>query len=233
MNKLLLALCALLFLLVGGWLGLSQVDPRNASAVPLAADVHHANRLAGEWLVARSFPLPPCGQGRDRNDLPVELKDHVVGSVGGAVEGLYSWTDASGALHYSDDPADVPTGQRVEKVERLPTLEVYRGEYSKLKAGAMARVKPRAPRRAAQTGGRVTAIVYSAKWCGACKSTKAFLLARGVVVDERDIDEDPRALSELLSLAGQDAAIPVTVLGKKVVGGFDESALAEALRLAR
>ncbi len=233
MRKLLLALCALLFLVTGGWLALSQVDPRNASAVPLAADVHHANRLAGEWLVARSFPLPPCGAGRDRKDLPVELKDHLVGAVGGEVDGLYTWTDSTGAVHYSDDPSNVPEGQRVERLEKLPTLDVYRGEYSKLKAGAMARVKPAVPRRAAQTGGRVTAIVYSAKWCGACKSTKAFLLEKGVVVDERDIDEDPRALSELLTYAGPDAAIPVTVIGKEVIGGFDQTALTEAVRLGR
>jgi glutaredoxin len=54
-----------------------------------------------------------------------------------------------------------------------------------------------------------------------------------VAVEERDIDRDPRALAELVAIAGKDAAIPVTVIGKKAVGGFDPAELRNALAAAR
>jgi len=157
-----------------------------------------------------------------------------VGKVEGSVGEMYSWTDESGETHYSDDLGAVPEAKRAgAKVDSLPKLEVYRGEYSRIKAATLANVTPAAPRHAAAVKGRMTAIVYSAKWCGACKTTKAFLAEQGVVVDERDIDEDPKALSELVAIAGKDAAIPVTIIGKKVIGGFDEPALTEAIGISR
>jgi hypothetical protein len=38
----------------------------------------------------------------------------------------------------------------------------------------------------------------------------------------------PQGNAALVKLAGEDAGIPVTVIGKKVIGGFDEAALRAA-----
>ena len=149
-----------------------------------------------------------------------------------AVEGLFRWTDRKGVVHFVDEVERVPEPHRAAaRIRSLPLLTVYHGQYSRLRPGA-ANVAPAEPRPSAPGAG-ARAIVYSAEWCGACKKTKAWLAEQGVAVEERDIDRDPRALAELVAIAGKDAAIPVTVIGGKAVGGFDPAELRSALAAHR
>lgn len=226
--RFLLLLVFLALLAAGGWVGLSVLAAPDPGKVPLGTTVARSNRLAGEWLIAHSFPRPPCGDRTGAAGLDAYL---IPGAAAQEVPELYSWTDEQGEVHWVEDLGEVPERFRGQaKVDALPSVSVYRGQYSKLKV-SFAGVKPATPRRPA--GGRgLTAIVYSAEWCGACKSAKAFLGGLGVAVEERDIDKDPRALAELASISGKDAAIPVTVIGKKVVGGFDEAELRAAVEAA-
>lgn len=212
-----LALATLVALLPGGWLALSLLDPSRAGSIPGGAAVRRLNREAGQWLLDRSLPLPDCPTG---DGAPRE-----------AVEGLFRWTDERGVVHFVDEEERVPERHRARaRIRSLPLLTVYHGQYSRLRQGAgdVAPAEPRPP--AAGAGAR--AVVYSAAWCGACQKTKAWLAQQGVQVEERDIDKDPKALGELVAIAGKDPAIPVTVIGKKAVGGFDPAELRRALAAA-
>jgi glutaredoxin len=216
---------------LGVWGGLSLLGPSEAPKYPLGGEVMHLNRIAGEWLALRSFPRPEC---ESREAAASSVDAFKMGAIDGEIAEMYSWTDSkTGEVHYTDDPQDVPERQRAgSRVESLPKLEVYRGAFSKVKA-SLDSVKPIAPRRPAAGGNQVRAVVYSAEWCGACKSTKALLVELGVVVEERDIDKDPRALQELVGIAGNEAAIPVTLIGKKVIGGFAQDELRAAVAAAK
>ena len=192
------------------WALMTVVSPETANRFTGGAFVREQNRAAGRWLRERNAPRPKC------------QPDEVVRSAD--VKGLYSWTDAEG-VHYVEDPAQVPEKYRASsKVDALPSLQTYSGAYSRLKTSNRG-VKPALKVEPA----KATAVVYSAEWCGACKDTKAFLKSLGVSVEERDIEKDPKANAELVKLAGEDAGIPVTVIGKKVIGGFDEAALRAAV----
>ena len=59
---------------------------------------------------------------------------------------------------------------------------------------------------------------------------KEFLSRAGKTFTERLVDEDDAAYDELLALGYR--AVPVTVIGDKVVVGFDETSLATALAAA-
>lgn len=190
------------------------------------------NREAGQWLLDRSSPLPDCPTDDGAT------ADHGERSGGGAekarepVEGIYRWTDQQGVTHFVDEEERVPEGHRAgAKVHSLPLLTVYHGQFSRLRRSAGG-VAPAEPRPSAPGAG-ARAVVYSAEWCGACRKTKAWLRQRGVAVEERDIDKDPRALAELVAIAGKDPAIPVTVIGGKAVGGFDPAELGSALAKSR
>lgn len=197
-------------LLAAFWLVLTLVPAQTATGFSGGTFVREQNRRAGRWLRERSAPRPQC-----EPDGTVRAAD---------VEGVYSWTDASG-VHYVEDPSLVPEKYRAgAKVDALPVLQTYSGAYSRLKTSNRG-VKPAEKIEPA----RATAVVYSAQWCSACKDTKAYLGSLGVTVDERDIEKDPKANAELVKLAGEDAGIPVTVIGKKVIGGFDPAALKAAL----
>ncbi|HEY3446798.1 MAG TPA: glutaredoxin family protein [Myxococcales bacterium] len=197
-------------LFVAFWVLMTLAPAETANGFSGGTYVREQNRAAGRWLRERNAPRPKCGP------------DEVVRAAD--VEGLYSWTDESG-VHYVEDPSQVPEKYRSgSKVDALPVLQTYSGAYSRLKTSNRG-VKPAERIEAA----KATAIVYSAEWCGACKDTKAFLKSLGVTVEERDIEKDPKANAELVKIAGEDAGIPVTVIGKKVIGGFDEAALRAAV----
>ncbi len=219
------AIAAFGAVLVGGWVGMSLLDPARAAQVPGGAAVRRLNRDLGQWLLDRSTPLPDCpADGGVAAARP---------GAGGAdpreaVEGLYRWTDEKGVTHFTDEEERVPEPHRAgSKVRDLPLLTVYRGEYSRL-PGRAAAVAPAMP-RPSTPGAGTRAVVYSAAWCGACKKTKAWLAEQGVTVEERDIDRDPRALAELVAIAGKNPSIPVTVIGGKAVGGYDPDELSRAL----
>jgi glutaredoxin len=227
MRKLLLPMLVLLVAAVAGWWTASQLANGVSRQASWALSVRRANADAARWLLDRSYPCPPTVD---------EVAAAPADDVGGAGFEPLSWTDERGGVHYVDSPDLVPARYRKVATRReLPTVKVYRGSFTRVAqltrgvrpAEAIASPAPSAP------GEKPKAIVYSAKWCGACREAKQYLASIGAEVVERDIDADPAALAELVKLAGEDAAIPVTVVGESVVAGYDRDGLATAVEKAR
>ena len=57
----------------------------------------------------------------------------------------------------------------------------------------------------------------------ACDRVKGFLSQAGVAVTERNVNEDPAAYDELIARGWQ--TVPMTVIGDRVIRGFDPVAL--------
>ncbi len=74
-------------------------------------------------------------------------------------------------------------------------------------------------------------VVYSSPTCASCKSAKDFLTAKGVRFTEKDITQDKNA-QELETRTGDNGTVPVIVVGKSVVVGFDRPKLQAALGLS-
>lgn len=75
-------------------------------------------------------------------------------------------------------------------------------------------------------------IVYTAKWCGYCKSEIKWLQANKVPHEVIDIEEDLDSLKALEKQLGQTiAGVPVTMVGDELIRGFDRPKLKEALGL--
>ena len=76
-------------------------------------------------------------------------------------------------------------------------------------------------------------IIYGASWCGACRSTASFLRQRGVPFQEKDIERDPGARSEMLQkarAAGVSAnGIPVIDFRGRILTGFDRATMVRLL----
>jgi glutaredoxin len=60
-----------------------------------------------------------------------------------------------------------------------------------------------------------------------CGKVKEYLSQKQITFDDRDITKDPTAISELQKLGFMTT--PVTVVGDKVIVGFDVPKLDEAL----
>jgi glutaredoxin-like protein NrdH len=64
-----------------------------------------------------------------------------------------------------------------------------------------------------------------------CTKVKEYLSREHVAFEDRDITVDPSAISELQKLGFMTT--PVTVIGEKVIVGFDQRKLSEAVSLEK
>ena len=77
--------------------------------------------------------------------------------------------------------------------------------------------------------------LYTLTTCLHCKAAKRFLKEHGIGFDYVDVDmltgsERERVISELMELTGT-CRFPTIIIGKKVIIGFKETELREALGL--
>jgi glutaredoxin-like protein NrdH len=76
--------------------------------------------------------------------------------------------------------------------------------------------------------------LYTLSTCVHCKATKRFLKEHGIEFDYKDVDkldgeERDEVRAEVMRLS--DGRFPTIVIGKKVIVGFQEDKLKEALGL--
>ena len=99
-------------------------------------------------------------------------------------------------------------------------------------------VVPTQPKESAGAAAKV-AIIYGAKWCGACREAKKYLAGKGVKVLEKDVDESPTIQAELRAKLARanlapTSSIPVIDIGGRLMVGFSQDAVDSALQaLAR
>ena len=74
-------------------------------------------------------------------------------------------------------------------------------------------------------------IVYSAPWCAFRKTEKQYLEHLGVDFTVRDIEQDKRAMEELLEkVGGETSSVPVTDIDGIIIRGFDRAKIDATLR---
>lgn len=67
-------------------------------------------------------------------------------------------------------------------------------------------------------------VMYTTRVCPFCLMAKRLLAGKGVVVDERRIDENPAWREEMAARAPGRRTVPQIFIGDHHVGGFDELA---------
>ena len=63
--------------------------------------------------------------------------------------------------------------------------------------------------------------VYVTGWCPYCQRAKALLSAKNVIVEEIDVDDDPKFREEMMARSGR-RTVPQIFIGQKHVGGCDD-----------
>ena len=74
--------------------------------------------------------------------------------------------------------------------------------------------------------------VYSTPWCPFCSKVKEFLKEHGFDYEDVNVQENISAANEMIVKTGQEG-VPVIEIGDKIIIGFDEPALREALGITR
>ena len=121
---------------------------------------------------------------------------------------IYKWVDAKGVTHYSDAPPD----------RRQSEVKAYRG------ATATVVALPYELARAARTS---PVTLYTMDKCKACDDGRKLLKARGIPFAEKTVTTagDQAKLKE----AGSDGQMPLLVVGRSKLLGFEASAWNSAL----
>jgi glutaredoxin 3 len=71
-------------------------------------------------------------------------------------------------------------------------------------------------------------IIYTVTGCPFCARAKQWLDSKGISYEDRDAAVNPKWIDEVVRLTGH-GAVPVTVVGKTMIVGFDEPKLEAAL----
>ena len=71
------------------------------------------------------------------------------------------------------------------------------------------------------------AVLYATEWCGYCARTRRLFAERQVPYREFDIEKSEEGSARYRALGGN--GVPVIVIGKQVIHGFDERAIEAAL----
>lgn len=116
---------------------------------------------------------------------------------------------------------------------RYTVRRVPRAVFDERVSGALAVADEPAAPAAAPQDLDADVIIYGASWCGACRSTAAFLRERGIAFVERDIEREPAARQAMMraaSAAGvSPTGIPVIDFRGEIITGFNRSALEQAI----
>ncbi len=78
-------------------------------------------------------------------------------------------------------------------------------------------------------------ILYTAAWCGFCRSEKQYLESKNISYIAKDIEEDEAAYHELMEkLGGREnfRGIPVTDIEGEIILGFDRPKINQVLGIA-
>ena len=70
--------------------------------------------------------------------------------------------------------------------------------------------------------------IYSTPTCTYCKAAKEYFSKNNVAYTEYDVASDEKRRKEMVDKTGQ-LGVPVILIGTKLIVGFDEGAIAEAL----
>lgn len=74
-------------------------------------------------------------------------------------------------------------------------------------------------------------IIYSTNWCAYCKMANQYLTGLNVPVEEKNIEEDQAAHSELLEkIGGNFRGVPVIDIAGDIILGFDRPSIDNSLK---
>ncbi len=129
--------------------------------------------------------------------------------------GVYKWVDAQGKTHYGDAPPLTAKAKAITLKEN--TIKVVPVDATGLTATTPAK-----------DYAKVT--IFTTSWCGYCKKAKSLLAQRGVSFTEFDIETSAQGRREYEKINGR--GVPVTLIGKARIDGFDAASFSSALSRA-
>jgi glutaredoxin len=151
----------------------------------------------------------------------------VVCTAVAAADTVYKVVQPDGSVVYTDRP---PAGGRTQSAttfQHAPATPLPES-VQRFRADIERRLKSQAAAARDPAPGEVR--LFTAVWCGYCRSAKAYLRAAGVTFDEYDIDV-PDGMEAFVRVGGR--AVPLLVTSNTRIEGFSESRYAPVVATTR
>lgn len=116
---------------------------------------------------------------------------------------IHQWRDANGNLHFGDAPPESTQSQRVEVKPNVYTQVAI--PQTSAPASAAEKAKP-------------PITMYSAVWCGVCKTAKRYFQSNGIPFKEYDIETTRKGARDYERLGA--GGIPLILYGDVRMQGF-------------
>lgn len=131
---------------------------------------------------------------------------------------IYTWTDANGRIHYSDQKPEDATD--VKTVESQPINRLPDNADSGNEPGILQRVIGWfGGNRHQGESAAPKVVMYATSWCGYCRKAREYFAANGIDYIEYDIEYDMEAKSRYDAFKGR--GIPVIFVDGERMNGFD------------
>jgi glutaredoxin len=126
---------------------------------------------------------------------------------GGTFAQIYKWVDEDGNVHFSSSPPPNGTAEtvkpRVTNTYSSPDIRTTTGDEPS----------------ATKVNRKV--VMYSAVWCGTCKTAKNYFRRKGIPFTEYDIETSDKGRRDFKRLNG--TGVPIILVGKQRMNGFNSN----------
>ncbi len=120
---------------------------------------------------------------------------------------IYQWVDENGKRHFSD--------RKPANADHVKSLELKPNSYQKTSYDNIPSSKDIKPASAKSV------VMYSASWCGYCRKARNYFKKYKVAFVEYDVETSSKGKADYKKLKA--TGVPVILIGKKRMNGFDES----------
>jgi hypothetical protein len=127
---------------------------------------------------------------------------------------MYRWVDTNGKVHYTDTPPP-PTAKSIQKKE----LGNQAGEAQM-------------PYSLQQAIKNFPVVLYNSECGEPCSHATELLVNRGIPFSKKSPEKSPTDAEALKKITNGELAVPVLVIGKDILKGFEKDGWNSALDLA-
>ena len=129
---------------------------------------------------------------------------------------IYKWVDKDGNVKFSDKKP--PEKHQAEVIKlKINTVKVPKIYHNSLNDDYASTDNSKNKRSNSYN----KIIMYSATWCGVCKTAKKYFNKKGVPFREYDVEKSVKGRKEFKRLKGR--GVPIILIGKKRMDGFDRA----------
>ncbi|MCW8930779.1 MAG: glutaredoxin family protein [Gammaproteobacteria bacterium] len=134
---------------------------------------------------------------------------------------IYKWVDQNGDIQFSDQKPQ--KGHETEQVEvKVNSVKnPHVSDYSLIPESY-------GKKNVSNKNSNKKVIMYSATWCGVCKQAKKYFNRQGIAYKEYDIEKTSKGRKDYKRLQGR--GVPIILVGKKRMDGFDAQAFDKMYR---